>query len=107
MQCQVYGHPDIKEKFLFIPIPMEGAKHPKHQNKICYGVDLRSEYIDLNGSINLNYLIDAYKNYPNKKRFFLKNNFFDKLAGSNKLRKQIMAGISPKDIKKSLAKWSK
>jgi uncharacterized protein YbbC (DUF1343 family) len=105
MQFQIYGDPRYKKKdFSFIPVSMEGAKYPKHQNKTCYGVDLRSEYITVNEGINLSYLIDAYKNYPNKKRFFLKNGFFNKLAGSDRLQKQIKIGMSPKDIKKS---WEK
>ena len=105
MQFQIYGNPLYKKRdFSFIPQPMEGAKYPKFQGKICYGVDLRSTYINLNKGINLDYLIDAYKNYPNKKRFFLKNGFFDKLAGSDKLRKQIIAGMKPAEIKRS---WQK
>jgi len=105
MQFQVYGDPKYQKKeFSFIPVSMEGAKYPKHQHKTCYGVDLRSEYINLDEGINLSYLIDAYKNYPNKKNFFLKNGFFNKLSGSDRLQKQIKAGINPKEIKKS---WQK
>lgn len=104
-QFQIYGNPRYRKKdFNFVPRPMEGAKYPKHRGKLCYGVDLRSTYINLNRGINLNYILDAYKNYPNKKRFFLKNRFFDKLSGSNRLRKQIQAGMSSKEIKQS---WQK
>jgi uncharacterized protein YbbC (DUF1343 family) len=102
MQFQIYGNPDYQGgKFSFIPSSQEGAKHPKHEKKVCYGVDLRSTYIDLHQGLNLSYLIDAYQHYPHKKRFFLKGNFFDKLAGSDHLRKQIQAGFSEKQIKKS------
>jgi uncharacterized protein YbbC (DUF1343 family) len=105
MQFQIYGSPKYKKKsFSFRPVSMEGAKYPKHKHKTCYGVDLRSEYINLDNGINLSYLIDAYKNYTNKSRFFLKSGFFNKLAGSNRLQKQIKAGMSPKEIKKS---WQK
>ncbi len=104
-QFQIYGNPYYKNRaFSFTPYPMEGAKHPKYEGIKCYGVDLRSEYINLDSGINLNYIIDAYNNYHNKKNFFLKNRFFDKLAGSNKLRRQIEAGMSPKEIKQS---WEK
>jgi len=104
-QFQLYGSPYYKKKgFLFKPISREGAKHPKHENKICYGVDLSREPIGINDGIHLEYLIDAYKNYPYKKRFFLKNKFINKLAGSNHLRQQIRAGKSAKTIKKS---WQK
>jgi len=101
-QFQLYGDPHYKNrKFSFVPKPNIGAKYPKHQDKTCYGMDLTSSHINLYGGINLFYIIDAYRHYPKKKRFFLKNNFFDKLAGSNKLRQQIKAGVTPQNIKKS------
>jgi hypothetical protein len=38
-------------------------------------------------------MLKSYQNYRNPKQsFFLKNLFFDKLAGSDELRKQIIAG---------------
>jgi len=104
-QFQLYGSPFYKKKsFSFKPISREGAKYPKHQNKVCYGVDLTNENIMPNEGINLTYLLDAYKNYPYKKKFFLKNKFIDKLSGSNSLRLQVIAGKSAKQIKKS---WEK
>jgi len=104
-QFQIYGSPYYKKKnFSFKPVSREGAKYPKHQNKVCYGVDLSGEFIEANGGINLTYLLDAYKHYPYKKKFFLKNRFIDKLAGSNRLRQQILAGKSAKQIKQS---WQK
>ena len=105
MQFQVYGSPYYKKtEFTFIPISREGAKYPKYKNKKCYGVDLRGEFITTSDGINLSYILDAYKNYRFKKKFFLKNRFIDKLAGSSHLRQQIKAGKSTKQIKKS---WQK
>ena len=105
MQFQVYGSPYYKKrKFTFTPVSREGAKHPKYQNKKCYGVDLRTELISSKNGINLSYVLDAYKNYRFKKKFFLKNRFFDKLAGSSRLRQQIKTGKSAKQIKSS---WKK
>jgi len=102
MQFQVYGDPHYQGGyFSFIPYAQEGAKHPKHEKQICHGVDLRSTYINLHQGLDLSYLIDAYKHDPNKKRFFLKNLFFDKLAGSDHLRKQIEAGLTEAQIKQS------
>ena len=104
-QFQLYGSPYYTNKtFSFKPLSREGAKHPKHQNKICYGVDLRGEKITVDGGINLAYILDAYKNYPYKKKFFLKNKFIDKLSGSSRLRLQIAQGKSAKQIKES---WQK
>lgn len=104
-QFQLYGSPYYtKKNFSFKPVSREGAKYPKHQNKTCYGVDLSGEFIETNAGINLSYLLDAYKHYPYKKKFFLKSRFIDKLAGSNKLRQQVLAGKSAKQIKQG---WQK
>ena len=104
-QFQLYGDPHYKRhNFSFTPISREGAKYPKHKGKKCYGVDLSSESIVSGAGINLSYLLDAYKNYPYKKRFFLKNHFIDKLSGSSRLRRQVLAGKSAKSIKRS---WQK
>jgi len=105
MQFQIYGSPYYrKTAFTFTPVSREGAKYPKYQNKKCYGVDLRGEFITMSEGINLSYILDAYKNYRFKNKFFLKNRFIDKLAGSSRLRRQIQAGKSAKQIKQS---WQK
>ncbi len=105
MQFQIYGSPYYrKTAFTFTPVSREGAKYPKYQNKKCYGVDLRGEFITTSDGINLSYILDAYKHYRFKKKFFLKNRFIDKLAGSSHLRQQIQAGKSAKQIKQS---WQK
>jgi len=104
-QFQLYGNPYYTNKtFSFKPLSGEGAKHPKYENKTCYGVDLRAEAISVDEGINLSYILDAYKHYPYKKKFFLKNKFIDKLSGSNSLRLQIAQGKSAKQIKQS---WQK
>lgn len=105
---QLYGAPQYKvKKFSFIPESRSGAKYPKYKGKRCYGVDLSKYNFKKNRSkqqLNLSYLQDAYANYQNKKDFFLKNGFIDKLAGSDMLRKQIESGTSEKMIRKS---WEK
>ena len=42
-----------------------------------------------------------YKLYTDKDEFFLKNNFFDKLAGTDEIRKMIVAGKNEHEIKAS------
>ena len=107
-QFQLYGAPKYtKGAFSFIPEPRDGAKYPKHKGKVCYGVDLSStslEVVHSSEQMSLDYLLDAYRNYSDKEKFFLKNGFIDRLAGSDELRKQIIAGRSEKEIR---ASWDK
>ena len=48
-------------------------------------------------SLELKWLISAYSNCNNKEQFF--NTFFDKLAGSSRLREQIEANYTSEEIK--------
>ncbi|MCG1034762.1 exo-beta-N-acetylmuramidase NamZ family protein [Polaribacter sargassicola] len=99
-QFQIFGSPFISNKsfdFSFTPQPNFGAKHPKHQGKICFGRDLRNNE-KLSG-LNLNWLIEAYSYTDNKATFF--NNFFPKLAGTKQLQNQIEQGLSSKEIKET------
>jgi len=101
MQFQIYGAPYLpKTDFNFIPKPNEGAKYPKHENKVCYGEDLRKTLkLDL---LNLEWLSNAYNLSANKESFF--NKFFTKLAGTKKLQQQIVSGMKHHDIRKSWIK---
>jgi len=105
-QFQIYGHPDMAiGDFQFRPTPMEGAKYPKHDGKTCRGVDLSQQPIAQiqKQGFKLNYLLEAYRAFPDAGSFFLKNLFFDKLAGGQQLRKQIEAGKTEKEIRTSWA----
>lgn len=99
---QIYGSPWTKNlPFQFTPKPFAGAKDPFLNGKLCYGENL-SEYPEDLRVLNLDWLLKAYKNYKNSKQdFFLKNLFFDKLAGTDELRKQIIAGKTADQIKDS------
>jgi len=106
---QLYGAPKYTLKeFSFVPHSKPGARYPKYKAKRCYGVDL--SHVTMRnyrkkGKLDLSYLMDAYRHYADKKHFFLNGGkFFDKLAGSNTLRHQIIRGISEADIRKS---WEK
>ena len=109
---QVYGSPWTRDlPYQFTPKPNFGAKDPFLNGKLCYGENLSDYSKDLR-EINLEWLLKAYKNYKNPQQdFFLKNLFFDTLAGSDELRKQIISGKSEKEIKSSwksnLEKFSK
>ena len=99
-QFQVFGSPKLpkdKYSFSFTPVENEGSKHPKFKNTLCYGMDLsNAPRLD---SLNLQWLIDAYKDYPVKKEFF--TDFFSLLAGTKTLREQIEAGWTTEQIRQS------
>jgi uncharacterized protein YbbC (DUF1343 family) len=104
-QFQVIGNPALKSDFSFTPSPNEGAKDPPLNGKKCYGVDLSGKTIGSimkNRQIDLQFLIDYHKemNLANEK-YFLDNNFIDKLAGSDELRKQVLANKTEKEIRDS------
>ncbi|EGV42550.2 DUF1343 domain-containing protein [Bizionia argentinensis JUB59] len=101
-QFQIFGSPFLdKDMFNFnyqyTPKPNEGAKHPKHEGKICNGLDL--SYSKPLNRLDLNYLIEAYQSTSEKSAFF--NNFFIKLAGTDKLQKQIETRHTAYEIKKT------
>lgn len=94
---QVYGFPDKKYgDFSFTPVSIVGmSKTPPQQNKECFGRDLRNESLD--HQFTLQYLMEAYQVSGKKEKFF--NNFFDKLAGNDQLRKDILAGKPESEIR--------
>ena len=102
---QIYGSPWLRNmNYQFTPKPNFGAKDPFLNGKLCYGENLSQNHSDLR-ELRIDWLVNAYKNYKNKdQNFFLKNLFFDKLAGSDELRKQIISGKTAEEIK---ASWKK
>jgi uncharacterized protein YbbC (DUF1343 family) len=104
-QFQVIGHPKIKSDYSFTPMPNEGAKDPPLNGQKCFGTDLSkvtTGSIIQSKKIDLSYLLDYYKKMTAmNEKFFLDNNFIDKLAGSDQLRTQILAGKSEQEIRKT------
>lgn len=102
---QIYGSPWLKNMdFHFTPKPSYGAKNPFMNGEVCYGENLTHYPQDLR-YLNLEWLIRAYKNYKNPKLNFFKSDLWiDKLAGTDELRKQIIAGKSEQEIRQS---WQK
>jgi uncharacterized protein YbbC (DUF1343 family) len=98
---QVFGSPEMPDRgFSFIPESIPGAKNPVFLGIKCYGTDLR-DAIKLKlvpkCSINLNWLISAYNDFPQKDKFF--NSYFDVLAGGPVLREQIQKGMTAEMIR--------
>ena len=102
---QIYGSPWITNaSYRFTPKPSFGAKNPFLNGQECFGENLSGYDKDLR-ELNLEWVLRAYKNYKNPKEgFFLKNLWFDTLAGTDELRKQIVAGKSAQEIRNS---WKK
>lgn len=101
---QQYGHPDmVGYSYSFTPRSVPGAKNPPQLDKLCHGVDLSgiSDEEAIAMGVNLEYVVNAYRNLGQGEKFFTK--FFDKLMGTEAVRKMIVAGMSPADIK---ATWS-
>jgi uncharacterized protein YbbC (DUF1343 family) len=101
---EVFGHPDMKGfSFSFIPRKYTGMSlNPPYKDQTCLGVDLREFYTThpkMRGRINLSWLIMAYKDLGSKGGFF--NDYFDQLAGTSLLRKQIIQDLPENDIRKS------
>ncbi len=100
-QFQRYGAPFLNKdtlKFSYTPVENFGAKYPKHKNMLCYGEDLKDE--DINGVMTLQWIIKAYRNSNDKSLFFDTKNF-TRHAGTDKLQKQIEAGLSEERIKET------
>ena len=99
---QVFGYPDNESgSYYFTPTSIPGkAKSPLYENQLCRGFNV-TEYGDkfaaTTGQLNLNWLLQLYAEANNKNDFF--NPFFDKLAGTDLLKKQIIAGLSENEIR--------
>ena len=103
LQFQVYGSPNLNKKtnkFFFTPKKNIGSKYPKYENEKCIGKDLRSEKIL--DEINLTYILNAFRDSPNKIKFF--NNYFIKLSGDENLKSDIILGKDKNEIKEE---WKK
>ena len=101
---EIYGHPDMKGRnFTFIPRSVPGAKNPPQLGKECRGVDLSTmpESMAIEQGINLEYLIDAYRDLGMGDKFF--RPFFELLIGNGEIRGMIEQGRSAAEIK---ATWA-
>ena len=112
---QIFGHPSFpKNLYAFTPVANAGASSPKLKDQLCYGWNLSetNEQVlqRVNNHIQIKYLLDAYKLFPDKQNFFLKSKkadlkptdyFFNKLVGNAELMQQIIAGKSETEIRAS------
>ncbi|WP_410881499.1 exo-beta-N-acetylmuramidase NamZ domain-containing protein [Myroides sp. DW712] len=101
LQFQIYGSPFLQQMpFSFTPKPNTGAKDPMNNGKLCYGENLAHHQPVKR--LELTWLLKAYRQSTNKDKFF--TNFFIKLAGTDTLKQQIIAGKTEEEIRQS---WQK
>ena len=99
---QVVGFPNpVYGDFTFTPGEKDGmALHVEGKGELNYGVDLRDLDPDAQ-TFTLKYLLDFYNNTPDKSTFFARPDFFDKLAGTDQLRLQMLDGWNEEQIRDS------
>jgi len=100
---EIFGAPNLNVErypFEFRPVARQGAKWAKFKDEICHGLDLGQ--ITPGEHLELGWLIDTYNEAADKENFF--NPFFDKLAGTDQLKKDIQAGLTKEEI---YARWTK
>ncbi len=99
---QVVGYDSpVYGDFQYTPGEKAGMKkHVEGKGQTMYGLDLRGLDADKQ-TFTLRYVLDFYKKMPDKSKFFTRAEFFDKLAGTDELRKQIIAGKTEDEIKAS------
>jgi uncharacterized protein YbbC (DUF1343 family) len=103
---QYIGHPLMpKTMFSFTPVSTSGAPDPKHKGKVCYGYNLSGTpeqvFKMVDNKLQLKYILEAYKLFPEKETFFTKNNGINRLAGTDELMQQIKDGKSEAEIRRS------
>ena len=102
---QVIGSPLLKGKydFSFKPVSIPGmSDNPPLKNQVCYGLNLKDynpEILRKTGRLNLAWLLDLYKVYPDKEHFFTA--YFNKLAGNGMLKQQLISGKTEAEIRNS------
>ena len=85
----------------FTPTSLPGFDtHPIQKDKVCYGINLQ-EY-PFEGGLTLKFVLYFYdKCGKNASFFFSRAKWFDLLAGTDQLRKQIIAGMNEEEIRET------
>ena len=101
---QILGHPKLEsENYSFTPMAIKGmSADPPYKHQKCFGYDLSDYSLSIlknEKKLNLFWLLDLYQRLSSKGEFFTP--FFDKLAGTDVLRKQIIAGKKEEEIRQS------
>lgn len=98
---QVIGYPDSTfGNFSFVPESIPGmAKSPKQEGQVCFGEDLRC--LSLDHEFTLAHFLDYYRRFGNEKDFISSQGWFNLLAGTDSVLKQIRDGATWRQIEYS------
>jgi len=99
---RVIGHPGyLIGSYFFTPKSIPGvAEHPPYENQVCYGQNLSGfaeNYLQIDHPFTLIWLIGMHDFFKDSTTFF--NPYFDKLAGNDLLRNDIINGKTEKEIR--------
>ncbi|HEX5002505.1 MAG TPA: DUF1343 domain-containing protein [Bacteroidia bacterium] len=98
---QLIGFPGLTPfDTTFCPADIKGViTDPPYNGVECNGRLLTGygALFEASGQLNLSLLLEMYQSYPRQSIFF--TSFFDRLAGTDSLRKQIIAGWSEEQIR--------
>lgn len=100
MAFETFGFPELKNPdFYFTPQSIAGrVNHPPLEGKLCGGRSMQSDCSGI-AKLNMAYLLEAYEILGDS--LFTSPQFFDKLAGTSNLRKQLQLGSSEQEIRQS------
>lgn len=98
---QVIGYPDSSlGNFSFTPISIKGvSKNPLHENKECFGFDLRDE-IEI-PKFTIRYFINFYHLIKKSEIFWNSEKWIEQLSGDPNFYTQINSGLTEAEIRKS------
>lgn len=101
---QVFGFPnDQSGVFEFTPKDIDGVvSNPPYEGQTCKGHNVQAFgdfYFTTNKKLYLTWLIEEYKSNPQTTTFFSRPEFFDKLMGTDQVRKQIIQGKTEEEIR--------
>lgn len=104
---QVIGSPGFYPgSFTFTPKSIPGVSdRPLYEGRACYGTNLSGyaeNFPENEHHFTLWHLISMHEYYKDSTAFFIP--YFDKLAGNDQLRKDILGGLSEEEIRNS---WKK
>jgi uncharacterized protein YbbC (DUF1343 family) len=101
---QLAGHPGYKPgSYTFVPADIPGvAKNPKYEGQSCNGYlleEFAEDVVKKERRLHLNLLISFYNYFKDQDGFF--TSYFEKLAGTDQLRNQIINGVTENQIRRS------